>query len=213
MNLITDFQYFPSVILFKKLDKISNIVFEKYEFYQKMSFRNRCQIAGAEGIIQLSIPLEQGRDQKTIMKDVRIAGRQDWQARHWKTLLSCYSRSPWFEFYREELAELYRKPFLFLMDWDLACFEWSARMLGQPLAISRTDFFVKKYDEKEWMDCRDSLRPNTVRKLFGDPKSQPGVVRYHQVYEERTGFLPGLSILDLLFCEGKNARFILGENP
>jgi hypothetical protein len=230
MNLIVEFQYFPSVILFKILNKNSNILFEQYEFYQKMSFRNRCQIAGADGIIQLSIPLEQGRDQKTIMKDVRIADRQDWQAQHWKTILSCYSRSPWFEFYRDELAKLYREPFTFLMDWDLACFEWSARTLDLPLNISLTDAWQKNYEKNEWLDWRNKLLPNAVRKLSDVPNAAaeplitpvtickdltPGpaspepTARYHQVYEERTGFLPGLSILDLLFCEGKNARSIL----
>ena len=98
MNLISDIQYFPSIILFKNLNKITNIVFEQYDRHQKMTFRNRCQLAGADGIIQLSIPLEHGRDQRTIMKEVRIAGRQDWQGQHWKTIVSCYNRSPWFEF-------------------------------------------------------------------------------------------------------------------
>src|SRR5579872_5915140 len=99
MTLITDFQYFPSIILYNNLYKFSNIVFEQYEYYQKMSFRNRCRIAGAGGIIDLSIPLEKGRDQRSLIRDVRISGARQWQAEHWKTILSCYSRSPWFEFY------------------------------------------------------------------------------------------------------------------
>jgi hypothetical protein len=232
MNLITEFQYFPSVILFKNLYKVSDIVFEQYEYYQKMSFRNRCQIAGAEGIIQLSVPLEHGRDQKTLVRDVRIAGRREWQGQHWKTILSCYSRSPWFEFYRDDLGRLYQKPFLFLVDWDLACFEWSVRALQMTLAISRTEYYRKNYDEKDGLDWRGRLKPNTVSKIIdvskntpNNPKSDmeaqnsPGpivrlpMIKYHQVYEERTGFQPGLSILDLLFCEGKNAGPILRENP
>ncbi|WP_431215712.1 WbqC family protein [Puia sp. P3] len=64
MTLITDLQYFPNVNLFKISSEFSNIVFEQYETYQKMSFRNRCQITGGEGIINLNIPLEGGRDQK-----------------------------------------------------------------------------------------------------------------------------------------------------
>ncbi|HMH24553.1 MAG TPA: WbqC family protein [Puia sp.] len=231
MNLITDFQYFPTNTLFKNLNKISNIVFEQYEYYQKMSFRNRCQIAGADGIIRLSIPLEHGRDQKTIMKDVRIAARQDWQGQHWKTIVSCYNRSPWFEFYQDELLKLYRRPFTFLMDWDLACFEWSVRTLGLSVKISLTDAFQKDYDEKDWLDLRGAIRPVTIGMLKAphEPGSGsadhvshvpgPGIVpspapappiKYRQVFEERTGFLPNLSILDLLFCEGKNARSFFG---
>src|SRR6266851_5872781 len=119
MNLIIDLQYFPSIILYKISNKCSNIIFEQYEFYQKMSFRNRCQIAGSQGPVNLSIPLAQGRDQKTLMKDVKIAAAYRWQDQHWKSILACYSRSPWFDFYRDELGGLYRKPFVFLLDWNL----------------------------------------------------------------------------------------------
>jgi hypothetical protein len=206
MILITEFQYFPSIILYKNLYKFSNIVFEQYECYQKMSFRNRCRIAGAGGAIDLSIPLEKGRDQRSLIRDVRISGARPWQAEHWKTILSCYSRSPWFEFYRDGLEELYRRPAVFLMDWNLTCFEWSIRVLDLPLEISLTDAFHKTYPEEGWVDRRGKILP----KMQAAEATQP---IYRQVFEERTGFLPGLSILDLLFCEGKNARQLLQGFP
>jgi WbqC-like protein family len=202
MILITEFQYFPSVILYKKLNNFSNIVFEQYEYYQKMTFRNRCRVAGAEGSIDLSIPLEKGRDQRSPIKDVRIANSRKWQAEHWKTLLSCYSRSPWFEFYRDELEGLYRRPVSFLMDWNLACFEWSIHVLELPLKIGFTEAWQKTYPEEGWVDWRGKILPKEL--------AISGLV-YRQVFEERTGFLPGLSILDLLFCEGKNTRRLLAD--
>jgi WbqC-like protein len=228
MNLIVDLQYFPSIILYKNLYKFSNIVFEQYEHYQKMSFRNRCQIAGAEGVIDLSIPLVKGRDQKSLLRDVKISDRGRWQDQHWKTILSCYSRSPWFEFYRDGLAELYGKPFAFLMDWNLACFEWSLGMLQMPVQFALTESWQKSYDGNEWMDWRGKILPKDTGKL-GGPAGKPGHIlspdpvaapssgmvaspdslKYRQVFEERTGFLPGLSILDLLFCEGKRAKSLL----
>ncbi len=169
-----------------------------------MSFRNRCRIAGAEGTIDLSIPLEKGRDQRSLIRDVRISGARQWQAEHWKTILSCYSRSPWFEFYRDGLEELYRRPAVFLMDWNLGCFEWSIGVLGLPLEISLTEAFHKTYPSAGWVDRRGKILP----KMQVAGTTQP---IYRQVFEERTGFLPGLSILDLLFCEGKNARRLLSE--
>src|SRR5258708_6289086 len=215
MNLVIDFQYFPSIILYKNSNKYSNIVFEQYEYYQKMSFRNRCQIAGAGGMINLSIPLEKGRDQKTLLKDVRIAGRDDWQGQHWKTILSCYSRSPWFEFYRDELGELYRKPVHFLLDWNLSCFEWSLGILQMPVSFSLTEAYIKKYEEENWTDWRGQILPKNLagKDAFSRPSGDfsqgpgnPDPIKYRQVFEDRIGFLPNLSILDLLFCEGKNAR-------
>ena len=297
MDLIIDLQYFASVILYKNSNSFSNIVFEQYEYYQKMSFRNRCQVAGAEGVINLSIPLQKGRDQKTLVKDVRIADREDWQGQHWKTIVSCYSRSPWFEFYRDELGDLYRRPFPFLLDWNLACFQWSLKILQMPVSFSLTTAYYKNYAEENWADWRGKILPKnqtgaprftpnpdghnrtepdrSITNLDGlsrknsdrftpnpdglnrtepdrfipnpeglnrtgagafskansagfnpsgeeenlrqlNPTDPDGhahdasaPVKYRQVFEERTGFLPNLSILDLLFCEGKNARFLL----
>jgi WbqC-like protein family len=184
-----------------------------------MSFRNRCRIAGADGPINLSIPLVQGRDQKTIMKDVRISDRQPWQAQHWKTIVSCYSRSPWFEFYRDELEMIYKKRFDFLLDWNRVCFEWSLRTLGISIPVTLTDGYRKVYSVGEGVDWRGKIMPKdgaaAAAKEEGQDRlsaatgSSGAVLKYHQVFEERTGFIPHLSILDLLCCEGKEAiRYI-----
>ena len=210
MNLIVDLQYFPSIILYKSLSKFSNIVFEQYENYQKMSFRNRCRIVGAEGVVDLSVPIAGGRDQKTIMKDVRISDRQPWQAQHWKTIVSCYSRSPWFEFYRHELEALYQRRFDFLLDWNLSCFEWSLRVLGLSVPVSLTERYEKEYLDKNVTDWRGRILPKGRQGAQGGggrPEDQ--APKYRQVFEERIGFIPNLSVLDLLFCEGKEAiRYI-----
>ena len=175
-----------------------------------MSFRNRCVIAGGEGPIDLSIPLVKGRDQKTMMRDVRIAGDKDWQGQHWKTIVSCYNRSPWFEYYRDDLEALYRKKMDFLIDWNLACYEWMHRTLGMKQNFGLTEEFVADYSEAGDEDVRSVFMAKS--RLSMDMVGWSGRgdwVRYRQVFEERTGFLPNLSILDLLFCEGKRARQFL----
>jgi hypothetical protein len=200
--LITEYQYFPSVILYDASNSITNILFEQYEYYRKMSFRNRCVIAGANGIINLTVPLEFGRNQKTIMKDVKISNSEAWQKQHWKSIESSYNRAPWFEFYKDELHSLYQKSFSFLADWDLACFEWSIQKLNLPIKILLTDKFDKEYNAVEYLDFRNKLLPRN----YTDFKA----VKYLQVFQEKIGFLPNLSILDILFCEGKNAAALLG---
>ncbi|HET6254803.1 MAG TPA: WbqC family protein [Puia sp.] len=225
MNLVIDIQYFPSIILYKNLYKFSNIIFDQYEAYQKMGFRNRCQIAGAQGVVNLSLPLVKGRGQKTLVRDIRISDRQPWAAQHWKTIVSCYSRAPWFDHYRDDLEGLYRRRFDYLLDWDLACFEWSVRVLGLTIPVRLTEEWVRDYSPPEAVDWRGRLRPKDREvgdeegeqggKMGGDGGNpteggDPGnrateLVRYRQVFEERTGFIPNLSILDLLFCEGKRA--------
>lgn len=199
MILITESQYFPPFSFYKNSYNFSNIAIEQCETWQKMSFRNRCQIAGAEGIIDLSIPVVNGRDQKALIRDVRIADSLPWQAQHWKTIVSCYNRSPWFSFYRDELEWLYRKPASFLIDWNCECLEWTFRVLGITSTIGLTGGYKASYTPGEGVDQRGLLMRKS-RESWGAETP-----RYHQVFEERTGFLPGLSILDLVFCEGKNA--------
>ena len=202
MELIFDSQYFAPIIFYKISYNFSNIVFEQYESYQKMSFRNRCQIAGGQGVIDLSIPLVGGRSQKGFIRDVRIAADRSWQVGHWRTIVSCYSRSPWFDYYRDGLETLYGKPADFLLDWNQQCLEWSLGVLGMRPVIGRTEEYKTGYPAGEALDWRGRLMPRDREKWGDAPK-------YRQVFEERIGFIPHLSILDLLFCEGKAAiRYI-----
>jgi hypothetical protein len=217
MTLIFDSQYFAPIIFYKISYNFSNIVFEQCETYQKMSFRNRCQIVGAQGVVDLSIPIVGGRSQKGFMRDVRIAEDGGWQVRHWRTILSCYSRSPWFDYYRDGLEALYRKPATFLMDWNQECLEWTFTVLGIRPGIGRTAEYRADYTCGEVTDWRGRLMPRDRENWGvagpGDVETGmlewPAAPRYQQVFEERIGFKPQLSILDLVFCEGKAAiRYI-----
>jgi hypothetical protein len=199
MKLLADLHYFPSIIFYKNSYNYSHIVFDQYECYQKMSFRNRCVIAGANGTINLSIPLREGRNQKAIMKDIRIAPF-NWQVQHWRSIESCYNKSPWFGFFKEDLFKLYSMPFDYLLDWNLACFEWGAGILHLPMNASLTEQRVEKYGD-DLADFRNMIRPKNYQEF-------PPVV-YHQVFEDRLGFIPNLSILDLIFCEGSRAKELL----
>ena len=201
MTLIIDLQYFPSIILYTHLNKVSHIVFDSYEPYKKLSFCNRTLIAGSNGVIKLSVPLTQGRHQKGPIKDIRISNKNPWQSQHWKTILSCYNRSPWFEHYRDEFAQLYQKSHEFLIEWNLACFEWSITKLDLPISLGMRQSFGEEYEGANYLDSRNSLSLKNYKEF------KPIV--YKQVFEEGTGFLPNLSILDLLFCEGKHASELL----
>lgn len=202
-RLIVEIEYFGPVTFYKKVGKFSHVEFDVYENWQKMSFRNRSILAGANGPVTLSIPLEEGRGQRKLTRDVRVANRYAWQSQHWKTIMSCYNRSPWFEFYRDELEVLYKKPVSFLVDWNLACWEWSLEKLGWSIRTSLTTSKEMSRDMTEWLDMRGQLLPKNINEKFPEP------VAYRQVFEDRTGFIPHCSILDLLFCEGKNARTVL----
>lgn len=206
MSLIVESQYFPSVTLVKKSIEVINIKFDEYEPWRKMSFRNRCVVVGSNGPINLSIPVLEGREQKKLLKDVVIDNRKPWQAQHWKTITSCYNRSPWFSFFEPELNGLYRQPVELLHDWNRTCFEWVIRKLELHLHVDYSQYVLEAEADPAVIDWRNKLTPKTIQTGF------PNIVRYHQVFEDRIGFIPHMSVLDLLFCEGKNARRILTAN-
>lgn len=220
MVLITDLQYFSPVILIKKAIDFSNVKFDLYDNHRKMSFRNRCVIAGSGGRVNLSVPLAEGRNQRRPLKEVRIDNKTGWQGQHWKTITSCYNRSPWFEFYKFELEELYNRPVEWLADWNRICWDWLMEKLDAGVSTSYTEEPVPGLEFRvsgssstelqtrnpEFVDWRNKLMPRSIEKDFPEP------VRYRQVFEDRTGFIPHLSILDLLFCEGKRTVEILNSS-
>ena len=201
MKLIIGNQYFSPISLFSALMRCTHIVFEQYDAHQKMSFRNRCIIAGANGPIQLSVPLEGGRNQKLISRELKISPRYKWQDQHWKSIRSSYNKSPWFEYYSEELDAFYRTHYQNLFEWNLDIFKWIIVKLNLNVQISVTNSYKKKYSSDEYLDLRNQILPRNYH-LFSNPE-------YQQVFMDKIGFIHNISILDLLLCEGKYARELL----
>jgi hypothetical protein len=205
--IVCELQYFPPVSFFSTLFEETYIYLDIYEIYRKMSFRNRCLVAGAQGIISLSVPLHHGRNQHLPMNEVRISDTGQWQSHHFKSIRSAYNRSPFFDFYQDELEAIYKRPFELLTDWNICCLEWVKEKLGWQTEIRFTEPAIP--NEKGGItDLRDGitdLRNRVLPKNFMEWKP----ATYRQVFEERTGFFPNLSILDLLFNCGPRASELL----
>ena len=166
-----------------------------------MSFRNRCMVAGSNGVVGLSVPLEKGRGQRELMKDVRISYSDNWQVQHWRTIESCYSRAPFFEFYRDGVGQLLGQKETYLLDLNMAIMSWLKKVLKMPGKIARTGSYQKTYPEGV-TDRRNTILPKNYLQEENCP-------RYTQVFEDRIGFQPNLCILDLLFCCGPQTRGLL----
>ncbi len=203
-TIIIDCQYFAPVNAINALFQFSNIKIEQYESWQKMSFRNRMVVAGSNGPVHLSVPLEKGRDQRMLVKEVRISQTESWQKQHLRTIESAYRRSPFFEFYQNGVQDLLQKKHQFLLDLNLEIFDWLKKVLGNQSTLSLTEQFLKEYPP-QMVDLRNYFLPKNYRQM-----TIP--FTYGQVFEERLGFLPNLSILDLLFCCGPNAKVLLKDN-
>lgn len=199
-TLLIECQLFPSINFYKTSIGAEKVLLEQWEHYQKVSYRNRYYIAGPNGRILLSVPLSKGKNQRTLVRDVKISNEEKWQDQHWKTLVSAYRRSPWFEYYEDDLRTLFEQPFERLLDWNLACFNWVNSRLGLELSYGLTQNYISAYPpESGIIDARDTMHPS------GTDTQALDLPVYTQVFGERTGFLPNMSILDLLFCEGKQA--------
>ncbi len=203
--IIIESQYFPTINWINILFLNKDIKIDLCETYQKMSFRNRCVVAGSNGLVHLSVPLQKGRSQRQPMKDVKISYATDWQLQHWRTIESCYGRSPFFEFYRDWLEAFYKKQPVFLADMNLEILEWVRKQMGLEKSWEVIDRETDHPIDPRAIDLRGYFMP----KNFQSPERCPHPIVYTQVFEDRIGFQPNLSVLDLLCCTGPQARLLL----
>lgn len=192
---------FPPVSWWIYACKAKNITFDLAEHYQKMSYRNRYYLAAPEGKLLMSLPLEHGRNQRIPVNAVKLSDRTDWQSNHWKTIVSLYRRSPFFEYFEHQFRPLFEQKFDRLHDWNIAGIKLVNTLLKLELNFSEeAENYIKLYPE-DVIDLREKLKPQQEPLI--------ATLQYYQVFEERVGFTPDCSILDLLFCEGMHAREIL----
>ncbi len=175
------------------------VCFDRAEHFEKMSYRNRYYIPGANGLITLSIPLINGRNQRAVMRDIKIFNRDRWQVQHWRTLVSVYRRSPYFEHYEHSLQQLFQTEYTFLTDFNLAGIHW----LKENLRVTFNETFAEEYQE-QYDESFTELRNIKPGYQKSPATSSP---QYVQMFSERNGFLPDMSILDLLFSEGPRVKF------
>ena len=208
MISVIDLHYFGNVDYYSTLIKSPHIKFDLYVPWQKQGFLNRCTLSSANGPLNLSVPVIGGRNQKTPFREVKICYREDWRANHFKTIVSAYNRSPFFEHYRTGLEALYLEKEEYIWKWNLSCFKWSCSILNLNIKFelyeSGPGNFILE-EEDSWVDRRGKFTP-------GHPSLQDTrIIEYPQVFEDRHDFIPHLSILDLLFCMGPGALDILNN--
>lgn len=198
---IIESQYFGTVNWYKLLFEYSHVEIAQYEAYPKTSFRNRTIIAGSNGLIILSVPLQKGRIQKNQTRDVKISYDQDWQEQHWRSIVSCYGKSPFFEYYQDSLKILFQKKQEYLLDLNLSTLEWALKQLKSNKAVLYSQLEEQVFRNSE-TDYRDLFKPSSFQ-LVQNP------IKYAQVFEDRIGFQANLSILDLLSCMGPASKTLL----
>lgn len=194
--------YFGPIQWYQKINRSEECVIDRHENFIKQSYRNRCVIATTNGLQNLTVPVTFSNDMP--IKDVEISDHGNWRHLHWNALCSAYGESPFFEYYQDDIKPFFEKRWKWLFDFDMAITSKMIELLDidlpKPLVMSEE--YQKPLEGDK--DFRMAIRP---KKPLPDVEFQPK--KYYQVYQEKYGFQPNLSILDLLFNEGNEAIFYL----
>lgn len=199
MNILVHPNYFPNIHQFTKIIKASNILFEVSDNYQKQTFRNRTYIYGANGKLGLFIPVIHTHNNRELFRDIKISYDSDWMALHLKSLQSAYRSSPYFEYFEDDFINLYSEKEMFLVDFNIKCINLISNLLDVNINYVKSESYNENYSGL--IDLR-YLSVARKEKEYATPK-------YIQVFESKYGYLPNLSILDVLFCEGNNSTSLI----
>lgn len=181
------------------------LMLEAFENFQKQSYRNRCQILTPNGVNSLITPVIGGKDQKTIIRDIRIDYSSDWQKQQLKSLEAAYNSSPFFEYIIDDFRFVFNQKEEFLFDLNYKIIEVLAEYLQFDLNLELSDDFVLDVEN----DYRNSIHPKA--KMQKEDHNYK-ISEYYQTFIDRFGFTPNLSIIDLLFNEGPRTGSILRQS-
>jgi hypothetical protein len=187
--------YFSPISQYSAIVKADKITFEMDDNFQKQSYRNRCYIYNSNGKQLLSVPVKhQLKDGRKKTSDTLVENDFPWQDQHFKSLQIAYRTSPFFEFFEDDLAIIFEKKYTYLQDLNIDTFLFVMDALQLDANFSKTEEYQTDTTEKD-------------HRLLAEIKQQPKklVENYIQMFDDKHGFLPNLSILDLLFMEGPNA--------
>lgn len=203
MNTIFSINYLGSVQYWAHLLTTQQAILEQHCFFNRQTYRNRCHILASNGVLPLSVPIVKPIKNLTKTREALISYDTPWQQNHWKSLVSAYKSTPFFEYYADDYEKEYRKKYKFLWDFDLALMHIICEHLDVGCQWQSTGQYHTPSDQE--MDLRELLHPKKVWQE--DPYFNP--VPYHQVFGDKFGFTPNLSIIDLIFNKGPESTLHL----
>lgn len=200
--------YLAPVQYYTKLLSDKIIYIESESNYIKQTYRNRCTIAGANGILVLSVPVIKPESIKARIKDIRISDHGNWRHQHWNSIESAYNSTPFFEYYRDDIQPFYEKRHEFLFDFNERLREIICSLLDIEPQIRYTSEYHTNYNPDTSLDLRETI--HSKKDVISDPDFKP--YSYYQVFLSKYGFLPNLSIIDLLFNMGPESLIVLRKS-
>ena len=195
--MILSTAYLPPIQYVALFCKNGAAKIEQWEHYVKQSYRNRSRILSSNGPLDLIVPVEKSQGCKTLLKDVRLAYHDRWNAEHWNAIRSAYNSSPYFEYYVDDIERFFTQQFDFLIDYNTELLDCILNLLKIPHTITYSENFVPLHTENQ--DFRYAISPKVTTPDVHFPE-------YPQVFDYKFGFTPNLSILDLLCNLGPESK-------
>ena len=202
--LLLSTAYFAPVQYYSCLIRYNQAVIERWEHYNKQSWRNRCTIYSANGLLDLVVPVAKTGKPKVIITEVEISYDTLWQKLHFKAIESAYRRSPYYPYYIDDLMPFFNNRYRYLYEFNMQIMQTVCNLMKIPLHVQESQEYIKPGEGIT--DLRNSLHPKVDRQHAGPDYSPP---YYRQVFDGKWGFKPNLSILDLLFNTGPDAKSLL----
>lgn len=199
--------YFAPVSYYMAMLAHDRIVIEQWCNYTKQTYRNRCHIAGANGVLSLSVPVVKPDTLKCPTRDIRISDHGEWRHLHWNAIASAYGSSPFFEYYQDDIRPFFKKRYTFLLDFNEAIRQTLCELIGMEPHVEYTARYAQPAPGEA--DLREAIHPKrNIAETIPSIHLKP----YYQVFAPKYGFLPDLSILDLLMNMGPESILILKES-
>lgn len=196
MNILIHPTYFPSISNFAAMVQSESITFEVADNFQKQTNRNRTYIYNPNGIQLLNIPVKHSKESHQKTKDIKIETDFDWQKQHFKSLEAAYRSSPFFEYFEDDIRPIFEKKQLFLLDLNFEIVALLSKCFRIKLDYTTTTEYFHEVDTETTTDLRALVNGKKDLSIFEN---------YTQVFDDKHGFINNLSVLDLLFNEGKYA--------
>jgi hypothetical protein len=204
-TLIIELHYLPCIQYFTYLSSFDKIVIDPDDIYLKQTYRNRCRINGANNIENLIIPIKKASKKKRLSINVEIDYNQKWLNKHMRAIRSAYGKAPFFEYYGDEIFEIYNKKPKHLLELNKRLLTKCLEILDLNVKIEYSKK-VPSTENKSVYDAKNEINPKkpvTKNSIFTSAD-------YFQVFG--SNFVTNLSIIDLIFCEGPCARQIVAKS-
>lgn len=195
--VLIESQYLPSIAYFAAISNANEILIETSENFQKQTYRNRCYINSSQGVIPLIVPLVNANG-KTLITEIRVDYSQRWLNNHWRAIQSSYGKAPFYEYYSDDLHDTLFRKFDRLFELNHALLTLCLKWLKCKVSVRGTSVYEKSPSQPIY-DLRSTIspkNPDVLGQIY-----EPAI--YHQVFGNM--FVPNLSLIDLIFCEGPGA--------